>query len=35
MMRVVSDLGIDIDPFLKYYAHINKIVGKGYSIIGQ
>jgi len=32
--QVVTDLGVDIDPLLKFDAHINKIVGKAYSRVG-
>ena len=32
--QVVTDLGVDIDNYLTYNAHVNKIVGKAYSRIG-
>ena len=31
---VITDLGVIVDPILKYEAHINKLVGKGYSRVG-
>ena len=31
---VVTDLGVIMDPLLKYDAHINKLVSKGYSRVG-
>ena len=31
---MVCDLGVDVDPLLKFDAHINRIIGKAYCRIG-